>query len=331
MKTVDGGKLHEYPPQDELPHEPGTHVDWQESFVLFFGDLKQSVGGYLRIGHEPNYNGGQIATWTNIWSPAGIFHKAIDVPLRPEDRLENGFGSGDDTLRYEYDGQIKWTINEEDLQAVLTVVEDGPAIDGYAGDDGKHLGEFVTHHVDTGVRVMGTVTVKGTTYEVDGYGIRDHGWGVRKWHELRALRWTVAAFDTNEHFIAVSFLMEDETHTKFGWVVRGDYAIRTEDVEFISFINSDGATNSGGITRMKLTTGEVLEARFEPIFPSMASYIHGIMGFDTACVVRWGDRVGVGCFETVNKFQGGQERRTVFDKATAADGWYPGVETVDFK
>ncbi|MEJ7935828.1 hypothetical protein WG907_16405 [Sphingobium sp. AN558] len=322
--------MHVYPAKDELPHEPGAHEYWQESFVLFFGDLRQSVGGYLRLGHEPNFNGGQVATWTNIWSPAGTFHKAVDLPLRPEDRLENGFGSGDDTLRYEFDGRIRWTIHEEDLQGVLTVVEDGPAIDGYAGGDGKHLGEFVTNHVDTGVRVVGTLTVKGTTYEVDAYGIRDHGWGIRKWDDMRALRWTVAAFDTRDHFIAVSFILADNAHTTFGWVVRGDEVIKTKDLDIIAFINSDGATNRGGITRMNLPTGEILEARFEPIFPSMGSWIHGVMGFDTACVVRWGDKVGFGCFETVNNLQGGKEHPAVFDRATVADGWYPGVLPLDY-
>lgn len=323
-------RMHVCPPQDELPHAPGTHEHWQESFVLFFGDIKQGVGGYLRVGHEPNHNGGQAAVWTNIWSPAGTFHKAVDMPLLPEDRLENGFGCGDDSLRYEYDGQIKWTVKEEGLHAVLTVVEDGPAVDGYAKGEGKHLGEFVTHHVDTGVRVRGTVTVKGTTYEVDGYGIRDHGWGIRNWEDLRALRWTVAAFDTYNHFVAVSFLMADESFTSFGWVIRDDKAIRTTNVDIKAFINSDGSTNRGGISRLTLETGEVLEASFEPIFPSMGSWVHGIMCFDTACVVRWGDRVGVGCFETYNNQQGGTARATVFDRATVADGWHPGVKTLDF-
>ena len=69
MQMVGGGKMHVYPPEDEGAHPHGTEPNWQESVVLVWWDLKQSIGGYLRIGHEPNHNGGEAVIWTNFITP----------------------------------------------------------------------------------------------------------------------------------------------------------------------------------------------------------------------------------------------------------------------
>ena len=69
MQMVGGGKMHVYPPEDEGAHAHGTAPNWQQSVVLVWWDLKQSIGGYLRIGHEPNHNGGEAVIWTNFITP----------------------------------------------------------------------------------------------------------------------------------------------------------------------------------------------------------------------------------------------------------------------
>ena len=48
------------PVEDEWPHPPGDEWDWQESVVLCFQDLHHRVGGFIRIGHHPNRNTGNL-------------------------------------------------------------------------------------------------------------------------------------------------------------------------------------------------------------------------------------------------------------------------------
>ncbi len=111
MEIVGGGSVHVYEAVDEGPHAPGPQELWQESVFLLWWDLVQGIGGFYRIGHEINHaTGPMIALWSTTFSPHGHYKKTTYLPLRPEDRLPDGFGSGEGTVRYTFDGQCVWTM-----------------------------------------------------------------------------------------------------------------------------------------------------------------------------------------------------------------------------
>lgn len=322
MEIVGGGRVVVYPPSDELPHEPGPQENWQESFVLIWFDLKQSVGGFFRLGHEPNYKGGRTQFMSNIFSPQGVYHRSTDLPLRPGDRRPNGFSNGEDTLFYEYDGNIRWTLKDKDVEASLLVDSFVPPIDAHKREGQDNAHSYTGNHVDAACGVTGTLTVKGKTWQVNGLGVRDHGWGTRDWNSLLSHRWNLGTFDRENSFVAMSFLTTSNQLAKFGWVIRGDKVIFARDVDIRAIIGHDGATNFGGTTRMTLTTGEILDARFEPLYPCIASWVHQTICYDAMCRVTWGDRVGFGVFETTNNIQGGTLRPEVYEGSLGPDGWY---------
>jgi len=173
------------------------------------------------------------------------------------------------------------------------------------------------------------VTVKGKTYQVNGLGVRDHGWGTRAWNSLLSHRWNLGTFDRENSFVAMSFVTTENKLAKFGWVIRGDKVIFAEDLEIRAIIAHDGATNLGGSTRMTLTTGEILEAKFEPLYPCIASWVHQTICYDSMCKVTWGNRVGFGVFETTNNIQGGTLRPVVYDGSMGPDGWYQNGRRTD--
>jgi hypothetical protein len=321
MEIEGGGKVFVYPEPDERPHQPGEQENWQESFVLIWFDLKQNIGGFFRLGHEPNYNGGRSQFMTNIFSPEGVFHRSTDLALREQDRFENGFTNGDDSLRYEYDDKIHWSLNDDDVSAELDVECFVPAIDAHKRD-GDVAHSYTGNHVDGAVGVTGTLTVKGKTYQVNAMGVRDHGWGTRDWDSLLTHRWNLGTFDKDNSFVAMSFLTTANQLVEFGWVIRGDKVIFAEKVKVRAIIGHDGVTNFGGSTQMTLTTGEVLEATFEPLYPCVASWIHQTICYDSMCKVTWGDRVGFGVFETTSNIQGGTLRPVVYDGSIGSDGWH---------
>jgi hypothetical protein len=323
MDIVGGGRVHVYPDSDERPHQPGTHENWQESFVIIWYDPKQHVGGLFRLGHEPNFQGGKSQVFINVLTPAGVFHRGAHLPLAPRHRFANGFMSGDDTLRYEYDGKnILWTLKDKDVEVDITVDCFVPPIDAHKREGETNAVSYTGAHVDAGCGITGTVKVKGETYRIDALGIRDHGWGTRDWNSLLSHRWNWGTFDKNNSFVTQTYLSTPNKHAKFGWVIRDGKVIMSDKVEVLALIGEDGATNFGGYTRMTLTTGEVVEARFEPYYPCLATWVHQTICYDSLCRVTWGDRIGVGVFETSCNIQGGSIKPEVYDGSIGPDGWH---------
>jgi hypothetical protein len=286
-------------------------------------DASQSVGGFFRIGHEPNYEGGRSQIMSNIFSPEGVYHRSCHMPLEPRHRFKNGFASGDDTLRYEFDGRIRWTLKDTDIEMELEVEPYVPAIDAHKREGGQNAEGYTGAHVDTACGVSGCVTVKGRTYVIaDASGYRDHGWGPRGWTTLVSHRAVIGVFDRENSFIAMTFLMSDDKLVRFGWVIRGKQVIFADKVDIRAIIGVDGATNHGGTARLRLTTGEVIDATFEPCYPAIASWIHDTVFYDSLSRATWGDKVGFGLFETTCNLQRGTWWPTVYEGSIGLDGWH---------
>ena len=327
MEIVGGGKVHVFAPADENPHTAGPQENWQESFVLYWYDWKHSVGGCFRLGHEPNYHGGQTQFVIAIVSPDGVFHRCTNLRLRTKDRLTNGFVNGDDALRYEYDGQkIHWTLKDADVEANLDVDLYVPPIDAHRREGVDSAESILSAHVDAACGVTGTMQIKGKTYQIEALGFRDHAWGTRDLNALLSHRWTIGTFGKENSFVAMTFLSTANTLVKFGWVIRNNQVIMAKQVGVQTIIGEDGATNFGGTTRMVLTTGEVFEVKFEPLYPAIANCIsHGerhSLYHDALSRITWGDQVGFGIFETSCNIQGGTIKPKVYEGSIGTDGWH---------
>ncbi|MGQ0696626.1 MAG: DUF7065 domain-containing protein [Panacagrimonas sp.] len=322
MEIIGGGKVHVYEAIDEGPHPAGPQEMWQESVVLVWWDQAQAIGGFYRIGHELNHKDGpMIALWNNTWTPQGFFKKTAYLPLRPQDRIANGFGSGDDSLRFEYDGQCVWTLHDEEISATLRVEDFHPAIDCYPKKGA--ISEFAPHHAEVSGRVRGTLTAKGHTYTVNALGFRDHGWGERLWPTLLSHRWMAGVFDQDLSFCALSWHGSDDTLVQFGWIVRDDKVIYGKDVDILVHIECDAMTVRGGALKMTLTTGEVLDVTFERLANSVVSFHHGIACVDTMCRIRYGDRVGIADLETSSNPQHGTRKPQKLSRGVINNGWHP--------
>lgn len=322
MDIVGGGKVHVYPAEDEGSHPAGPQPQWQESVVLVWWDMKQAIGGFFRVGHEPNCEGGPMVTlWSNVVTPEGVYKQTRYQPLRDEDRSPRGFGSGDGTLRYEYDGNCVWTLRDDDISADLRVHDFHPSIDCYPKKG--NISEFAPHHMEVAGKVGGTLTVKGRTYEVDALSFRDHGWGERVWNTLLSHRWLSGVFGEDLSFCALSWHGVDDAIMQFGWVVRKDKVIYASKLDMVAYVECDAMTTRGGHLRMTLTTGEVLEVEFEAVAPCLVSYHHGVSCADTLCKITCNGQVGIGDFETTHNCQHGTRRPGRLSRGVIENGWHP--------
>ena len=306
MQVFGGGNALQRGPEDEGHHPRGNQPNWQESVVLIWWDLDNDVGGFFRIGHEPNDpDGPRIALWSSIFTPDYVFKRTEFLPLRPEDKTENGFGGGDDGCRFDFrDGKAVWTIREDDVNADLTVTNFHTPIDIYPKKG--TLGEdFAPNHMECAGAVIGTMTVKGRDYQINGMGFRDHGWGKRNWEEILSHRWIAGVFGPDLAVLAITFLGVDDQLIKFGCAITQDQLIYTKDLDVLFYVEADGLTHRGGHVRMDLLNDECIEFEAEVLQKGAVNVQHGLACTDTMCKMIMGDRIGICDYEMTENSLGG--------------------------
>lgn len=311
-------------PTDEGPHPASSHEWWQESVTLIWWDLDQYVGGFHRIGHEPNFKGGpHVALANSLFTRDHVYKRSEFVPMHANDRLANGFGGGNGHCRFEFvDGKAKWMLLDKEVSMELVATDHHTPIDIWpkSGELGK---DIAPEHMEVASAVTGKVTVAGKIYMVNGAAFRDHGWGIRHWDKIMVYRWVVGVFDASLSVFAMTFLSPDGTLSKFGLVNKNNKLIRADKVDIVTYIEADGFTHRGGHVSLVLTTGEVLELECEVLQKGTVNSHHGNTWLDTFCKVTCGDKVGVCDFEIANRPFQGTHAPVYLEKAVTENGLHP--------
>ena len=326
MKIHGGGQVLTYGPEEEGPHPIGDHPFWQESVVLVWWDTNNHIGGVHRIGHEPfqaENGGGQVSLWNHLFSKNEVFKRSVTLPLREGDRPGSGFNCGDDSCIFDYTDHAIWRINDNDVQAELHISDAHTPVDIYPKKNS--LGEdFAPNHMEVGGTISGTLTLKGTRYDVNGLCFRDHGWGIRKWDTLISHRWIAGTFGKDFSFLVTAFHTSDDDIGGFGCVMRDNELIYSQNVDVLTSMEIDGLSHRGGQITMELTTGEKLLMHCQPLQQGVVSWIHGIACVDTLCEVRLkgSNRRGICDFETTNNALRGKHQPQAAVNAITANGWH---------
>lgn len=329
LECHGGKKLTVYGDWTHVRQKPGPEPHWQDSVVLTWWDEENDIGGFHRLGHEPNVpGGGRIALWTNLMSPDGMFKRVQDKPLREADLLPSGgWGSGDDTCKVEFiNGEHVWTINDDDASASLSFRDCGPNIDGFPKSPTLSK-EFSTAHFDVAGTVTGWMKLKGKEYKVNGLGIRDHGWGPRDWSQsIISHRWVVGTCGPLFSFFAVSYhAASTDKIATFGWIVRGKTVTYAKAVDILTYMEIDSCVNRGGHVRFTLTTGEVLDVEITAIPGHKAAvcYHHDIPCVDRHCTFECNGLRGFCNFESSSNAQHGKKRPRTLVGGVIDDGFTP--------
>jgi hypothetical protein len=211
---------------DEQRHAPGAEPLWSESWYLDFFDADQGIGGYVRLGLYP---GQQTAWyWACVVGPDRQLVTVIDhdVPIPPtpshEIRTEG--------LWADYTVETALDHVSVGVEAFAVGVDDPAEVYGDLRGDRVPLGFDLEWETDgrsfayPGVtryevpcRVHGEVLVGAERYEIDGYGQRDHSWGVRDWWSY-GWSWTAGRLDDGTRFHAVDVRLGDDALYGTGYV-----------------------------------------------------------------------------------------------------------------
>ncbi|KAH0829761.1 hypothetical protein FOPE_10156 [Fonsecaea pedrosoi] len=330
--TATGGqKLMIFGDEANNRQTPGPQPNWQESVVLVWWDECNKVGGFHRLGHEPNLPGGaKVTLWTHLITPEGVSKRTKYIPLRDADLLPGGgMGSGDDTCTHIFqDGLSKWTFTdpEHELSAFINHKDIGPNLSGFP-QKGSMKSGFASHHFDVPGTISGSVTIKGKTYTINGWGIRDHAWGPRDWNKsILSHRWVVGTAGDALSFVGVTYHSYDDRMANFGWVVRNGVVTYAKDIDVLAYMEADGCVNRGGRVKYVLDSDEVLIFEHTPVEAKAAvAYHHGIPCVDRICSFKCSNGLaGFSNFETSNNIQAGERRPGLLVDGLMEDGfWTP--------
>jgi hypothetical protein len=257
------GQLH-FSERDEGPHASSEHPQWQESVLLHWYDRRQGIGGWHRIGHEPNNNGGRAALWSFLFDKTGWqYRRCGDSALTAGDRIPNGFGAGA-CLRFAYEeGAAIWAVREGPLEARLECRNLYPLVDPFPAGDELAAKRF-PHHFEVAGRVTGQVTYQGRTVSIDGYGYRDHSWGQRDWENgMLNHRWFTGTLGSDLSFAAITAQAASGKLIRVGYIRRQGHTVRARAVDVVAHMEPDGLTHRGGELRLTLPDGELIHVRFQ--------------------------------------------------------------------
>lgn len=215
-------------PGDEARHEPGPEPLWNESWYFDFTDAAGAFGGYVRLGLYPNL--GTAWYWACVVGEDRRLVTVIDheVPMPTARSLE---------VRTEglwADHTVETALDHMSLgcEAFATGLDDPADTYGDLRGDRVPLGFDLEWETDgatyayPGVtryevpcRVHGEVLVGDERIALDGWGQRDHSWGVRDWWTL-GWCWSSGRLDDGTRFHATHVTLGDDPVYATGYVQR---------------------------------------------------------------------------------------------------------------
>jgi hypothetical protein len=236
-------------PDDDFMHPADDAHVFSESVYYNFGDRRQDLGGFFRIGNRVNEGYAEVSTC--LFLPGGtVAFWYLKPPITDNDGHDAG-GLRCETVEahavhtVHYDGEVVVLADpgqmeepraafkgnpHEPCQVNLTFrsvadtfwpwvpAEDGP-LEGF---DAVLHEAFARNHLNQHMTATGSVTVGGDTYTVDdGLGWRDRSWGARSWSSIDMYRWTSVSFGPDLGLAVMVFGDEDGNTYPRGYVHHG--------------------------------------------------------------------------------------------------------------
>jgi hypothetical protein len=241
---------------DEGRHEAGSEPLWNESWYFDFAEPDGSIGGYVRLGLYPQLG----VAW--YWGYLVRDGEQLLVVQHHTARLPKG-----DVLEVREDGlwsQLHCETPNEHWSIGLEAFAVGLDSPGDAYADGEVRGDKVPLGLDLeweaiapvydypgptryeqSCLVSGEILIGNQAISFDGWGQRDHSWGVRDWWAPPGWVWTAGRLDDGTAFHAVKVLT-DAFDFEPGYVVAPEASELTVASQFKPSFDWDEAAGGYG-------------------------------------------------------------------------------------
>ncbi len=274
---------------DEYMHELGPEPNFNESMYVNCFDPRHEVGGWFRMGNRANEGYAEMTVC--LYLPGGrvafMFRRpeisdndALDAGgltwtmVRPFEELTIDFAGK--LLVLDEPGQMadpKRAFAENpyaEAEVHLTFGGQGRRSMFGGEPDRPHENpgeEFAKGHYEQLVEGRGTIRVGDETWEIDGFGLRDHSWGPRYWQAPWYYRWLTGNVDRDFGFMASRVARRDGPGSRGGFVWEDGVMHLCDDVEVSTVTHGDDhlhervefTLRSSRSDREWRVTGEVLD------------------------------------------------------------------------
>jgi hypothetical protein len=238
-------------PVDEYCHELGPEPNFNESMYFNVYDPATRLGGFFRVGNRANEGTGEMTAC--LYLPDG---RVGFMFKRPEVHDNDAFDSAGmrfeviepfEHLRVTYAGKLVMLDDPLAMADPRAAFTENPYVTASVELDYRRVSamfggepteaherpgeEFAKGHYEQLVAATGTITVDGTTWSVDGYGLRDHSWGPRYWQAPWYYRWLTANFGSDFGFMLSRIARRDSEGTRGGFVWDGQKLHLCNDAE----------------------------------------------------------------------------------------------------
>ncbi len=224
-------------PGDERRHEPGPEELWNESWYFDFTDAEGRLGGYVRLGLYPNQDTAWY--WACLVGQGRPLVTVIDhdVPLPAGSSLEiraDGLWA---------DHTVEDPLDHMTLGCEAFAVGLSHPAEAYGAMRGERVafGLDLEWETDGGTypypgvsryevpcRVHGEILVGDERIDLDGWGQRDHSWGVRDWWSV-AWCWTSGRLEDGTRFHATHVTLGEAPLYATGYVQPPDGPLTAVD------------------------------------------------------------------------------------------------------
>ena len=238
-------------PQDEYMHELGPEPNFNESMYFNVYDPSARVGGFFRLGNRANEGYAEMTTC--IYLPDGRVGFMFN---RPKISHNDAFDAGGmrfevvtpfEELKVSYDGELVMLDDPlamadpkkaftENPYAPCTVQLTYTGVSAMFGGEPdepheKPGEEFAKGHYEQLIAGKGHITVGDESWDIDGFGLRDHSWGPRYWQAPFYYRWLTANFGPDFGFMGSRVARRDSDGTRGGFVWDGSELHLCRDFE----------------------------------------------------------------------------------------------------
>ena len=237
--------------KDDYMHELGPEPNFNESMYFNLYDPSQRIGGFWRLGNRANEGHAEMTVC--LYLPDG---RVAFMYGRPPIADNDSFNAGGmrfevvrpfEELHVSYEGRVVL------LERPLEMADPKAAFSGNPHDDGKvsltftnvstAFGgepetpreptgeEFARGHYEQLIAGEGNIAVGDQTWEVRGFGLRDHSWGPRFWQAPWYYRWITANFGPSFGFMGSRIARRESPGTRGGFVWDGTVMQLVDDFE----------------------------------------------------------------------------------------------------
>src|SRR5690606_3635315 len=225
-------------PHDEYMHPLGPEPNFNESMYFNLFDPAQRMGGWFRCGNRANEGYAEMTVC--LYLPDG---RVAFMFKRPEIDSNDAFDAGG--IRFEviepfkrldvtYEGKVVILEDPLEMADPKTAFTNNPYAecevrlefhglsDMFGGEpEVSHEApgeEFAKAHYEQFVGGRGTMRVGEKTWDLDGFGLRDHSWGPRYWQAPWYYRWLTASFGPDFGFMGSRAAKREGAGTRGGSV-----------------------------------------------------------------------------------------------------------------